>query len=293
MVDAACKVNIGWSVGGVRPDGYHDVAGTIQTISLLDTLRISTGCADAGHMCVEVEGAQVSLQVEPADFEALANEDNLVLRAAREVATLAAPLPTSIRLHKSIPVAAGLGGGSADAAAALVGLCVAWGVDLEPGRLESLAVGLGSDVLPILLGGLVHVSGRGERVRSIGSATDGWFVLGISRSQLSTPEVYRALDDLGPDPCHGDQPRLLHTNDLEAAALSLCPDTGDGVAAMSEAGAPVVFVSGSGPAVVGVTASEAEARQVASRASGAFSRVVVAQPVPWGVRLRLGAAPAT
>lgn len=270
VVFGAAKVNVGWRVGSRHDDGYHDVCGCLQTISLMDSLEISVN--------EEASGVQVTVPGHPE----LENETNLVHAAARAMGEHADVPPTRIVIRKSIPVAAGLGGGSADAAAALMGLGIAWRTKLSVQDLLQIGAGIGSDVPALLLGGLVHVSGRGERVRRIGSFDLGWLVLGVGAEGVSTAEAYEAFDRL--DPQAGES---LHHNDLEAAAFELSPGLGDRVAAMHEA-AGVAFVTGSGPTVVGVTSDEAGARTAAERVREHFADVLLARPSGWGVRLKLG-----
>ncbi|HVL82501.1 MAG TPA: 4-(cytidine 5'-diphospho)-2-C-methyl-D-erythritol kinase, partial [Actinomycetota bacterium] len=164
----SAKVNLGWLVSPPRPDGFHPVAGLVQTLSLHDTLTITTG-DPTDRPTALVDGEPLTLSTTgPEASPALDTEENLIVRAARLVAGRTAPLPTTVALEKRIPVAAGLGGGSADAAAALVGLSAAWGAKRSVGALLDLGARLGSDVPPILLGGLVAVSGKGERVQGAG-----------------------------------------------------------------------------------------------------------------------------
>jgi 4-diphosphocytidyl-2-C-methyl-D-erythritol kinase len=272
----AAKVNIGWRVGAPRPDGFHEVCGLIHTTSLTDHLHIS----------VDEQGSELVRVLVPGHPD-LEDATNLVARAAEALAERAkAPSPTTIVVHKSIPVAAGLGGGSADAAAALIGLNTVWGAGYTARQLLAVGAQLGSDIPAILLGGFVHASGRGEIVRSIGAATAGWFVLGFGEESVAARAAYERIDDIrglttettiGP----------LHHNDLEAAALSLVPELEGRLDAMRRA-AGVAFVSGSGPSVVGVVADEAHARDVVARVRETFSEVVVARPSDWGVRLRVG-----
>jgi 4-diphosphocytidyl-2-C-methyl-D-erythritol kinase len=270
----AAKVNIGWRVGSARPDGFHDVCGLIHTTSLTDHLEVFVDEGGDGPVRVLVPGHP--------DLE---GPSNLVARAAETLAARAKDVPpTTVVVHKSIPVAAGLGGGSADAAAALVGLNTVWGAGCTARQLLDLGAGLGSDVPAILLGGFVHASGRGEVVRSIGSATAGCFVLGFGEEAVAARDAYERIDDIGgSEPMNG----LLHHNDLEAAALTLVPGLEGRLDAMRRA-AGVAFVSGSGPSVVGVVADEAHARDVVARVRDTFSDVVVARPSDWGVRLRVG-----
>lgn len=274
VVRACAKINIGWLVGDRRPDGYHEVTGLIQTIDLADELEVSPEATDG----FEVGGVPLRLVAEGRDV----TEDDLVIRAARVLAERAPARPTTIRLRKHIPVAAGLGGGSADAAGALVGLNLAWKAGLPAGELTRLAAEVGSDVPALLVGGLLRVFGRGERVHRIGSADRGAFVLGVSDEGLSTAEVYAALEDHRA--ATGD---AIHHNDLEAPAVALRPGLAEQLAAMRGA-AGVGFLAGSGPTVVGACATHADAEEVASGVREVFDRVLVVAPSTWGVRVSVG-----
>jgi len=264
---ASAKVNLGWRVGPVREDGYHDVSGALQTISLRDRLvfEVSSG-----------EGVRVVVPGHP-DLE---GESNLVDAAARVIAERVDPIATTVTIEKHIPVAAGLGGGSADAAAALLAFNVLWGAELSARKLVELGATIGSDVPALLIGGLVHASGRGERVKRIGSTSGYSIVLGITDGAISTADAYRVFDTM---------PEVAPTswvhNDLEGAACALFPGLHEKVDAMREA-AGVAFVSGSGPTVVGLV----ETRDVdgtAERVRSAFDRVEIAEPTESGVQLRL------
>lgn len=278
---ASAKVNLGWRVGPARDDGYHEVSGCLHTVSLHDELAVSTGSAEAG--------AGLRLRVEGPEASGLDDEtDNLVARAGRLLVERydLDPPPTSVTLTKRIPVAAGLGGGSADAAAALTGLALAWGLDLSARDLLRLAAELGSDVPAILIGGLVHASGRGESVRNVGCLTGPDMVLGLLPSALPTPDVYDRLDELraaGMAPIGDD----FLANDLQAAAADLEPLVAEGLASMREAGAFGAFVSGSGPTVVGLFADARAAADAAARETPPFRRLLAVGPTGWGVRLRL------
>lgn len=298
-VRGAAKVNLGLEVGAVRDDGYHDVRGLVQTISIADVLTIQTHPDDGdvrAPVTVDAGGAMVGLEVAgrhavgagPGVLGDLESPDNLVLRAARRLAEIGPALPTTIRLEKGIPVAAGLGGGSADAAAALTGLSVAWGLGVTAGDLIRIGGELGADVPAITLGGLVHVSGRGERVRSAGRVEDTAFVIGTFSSGISTAVAYRTLDELRERDAVGRAPQMW-ANDLEPVALRLVPEIRAGLDGMHRAGVQVAFVTGSGPSVVAVCEPEA-ADRVARHVQPAFDDVFAALPVPWGVRLVLRGA---
>lgn len=266
---AYAKVNVGWQVGALRDDGYHDVSGLIQTISLTDTLSFSVD-----------EGIGVRLSV--PDAPELETEDNLVMKAARALGEVVEQRPTNVILHKSIPIAAGLGGGSADAAATLVALNVLWGARRTARQLIELGAEVGSDVPALLVGGLVHASGRGERVRNVGSGDGGAFVLGISPERISAADAYNAIEA-----STGKRSSIFH-NDLECAAVALVPALAGRLAAMREA-CGVAFVAGSGPTVVGAVAEQASAQKAMKQVEPAFSDVLVASPVDRGVQLRVAA----
>lgn len=268
QVWGAAKVNVGWRVGERRPDGYHEVCGNIQTISLTDRLEITVD-----------DHGDVPVRVSVPGHQSLEDPSNLVCKAAAVLAERADTKPTRIVVHKAIPVAAGLGGGSADAGAALVGLNTVWQAGRTARELVSLGAEVGSDVPAILLGGLVHASGRGERVRSLGSSDGGFFVLGVGSETIASKDAYASLER--------GEGKALYNNDLEAAACSLVPELGPRLDAMRRA-AGVAFVTGSGPTVVGVTSDEAHARDVVARVRNMFADVIVAQPISWGVRLKVG-----
>jgi len=290
-VSCAAKVNLGWSVGPRHDDGYHEVQGVLQTVSLADRLEIWT-CepAEVEGDTFEVDGEPIGLVVDgPESSEALRTADNLVFAAARCAAQRAAPRPTTIRLTKQIPSAAGLGGGSADAAGGLVGLALVWGARLQARELLRAAATIGSDVPAILSGGLVHASGRGERVHNIGHLDGTWFVLGVSGAALDTASVYDRLDalrDQGDPAATGCLP-----NDLEPAAISLVPTLREDIEAMRSAGAAAAFVSGSGPTIVGVVGSGEAAERIAAEVRERFRRVEVCEAASSGVVVGVGSGP--
>jgi 4-diphosphocytidyl-2-C-methyl-D-erythritol kinase len=169
-------------------------------------------------------------------------------------------------------------------------LSVGWGATLAVRELLELGAAIGSDVPALLVGGLVSVSGRGERVRGVGSFDAGWLVLGVGAEQASTAAVYDLFDETGADASAeggaGLADGLVH-NDLELPACELVPLLRERIETMRDA-AGVAFVSGSGPTVVGLATDEHDARTIAERVSDAFAEVHVAQPCGWGVRLHLG-----
>jgi len=253
------KVNIGWRVGAKREDGYHDVNGLVQTISLADQLVCEIGEDD--------------LRIVVPGHPSLESSSNLVCAAASLLGKWARP--TTITIDKKIPVAAGLGGGSADAAAALCALNVLWSCELTARRLVELGAELGSDVPAIMTGALVHASGRGERVRRIGSTSGYHLVLGISDAGISTPDAYRAFDE----GIRGESDRIEH-NDLQDAALALAEGLAAKLEVMRETYG-VAWVSGSGPTIAAI------GDEITPEIEALFDRVELVSPSESGVVLRL------
>jgi 4-diphosphocytidyl-2-C-methyl-D-erythritol kinase len=217
--------------------------------------------------------------------------------AGGDVHTPGIPGGAHFRLRKGIPVAAGLGGGSADGAAALLALDRLWRLGVPPRDLVTMAAELGSDVPFCLTGGTCLATGRGERLRPILEGGSWWWVLGISDKGLPTSAVYRRHDELGLGRrlrpadtdgvvaalAAGDPARLAGelVNDLEAAAFHLRPALSAAKQRMLDGGALGAMLSGSGPTMLGLGEDEAHARRVARAVRDAFDHVVVARsPVP-------------
>ena len=263
-VRVPAKINLHLHVGPPRADGYHELTTVYQAIGLYDELSARRG--DTLVLTMEGEGAgEVSL-----------DEDNLVIRAARALAESTGRDPHArLHLRKHIPVAGGLAGGSADAAAALVACDQLWGTGLSRDELAGIAATLGSDIPFLVLGGTALGTGRGELVSPILTGGHSWhWVLGIAFEGLSTPTVYRTFDELGghgrtrarsaPDPGAGPPDGLLAAlrqrdpevlagelaNDLQTAALHLRPELHRVLDAGMAAGSLAGMVSGSGPTCV-------------------------------------------
>jgi 4-diphosphocytidyl-2-C-methyl-D-erythritol kinase len=182
-VSVPAKINLHLEVLGRRPDGYHELRTLLQSIDVRD--RIAVRAAAQGELLLEVEPAGA----------VTCGDDNLVVRAARALWDLVDHRPgASILLRKSIPAGAGLGGGSADAAAALVLLDRVWQLDLEPWRLGQLAAGLGSDVPFFLRGGLAYGVGRGDEVLPLPDLETLGVVVVVPAVEVGTGEVYGRLD---------------------------------------------------------------------------------------------------
>jgi 4-diphosphocytidyl-2-C-methyl-D-erythritol kinase len=282
---AAAKVNLGLYVGPLREDGrYHEVVSVLQSIAIWDELEVEVVPEGLG---LEVEGGGL-----PPD------ETNLVLVAARELARRSRDLPGArFRLRKGIPISAGLGGGSADGAAALIALDRLWGLHLPAVNLQTMAAEVGSDVPFCIRGGTGVATGRGDKVREVPGTGTTWWVVGIDHEHLATEDVYdrfdelelaAALEDRWPTEmlnalAAGDPERLAATlhNDLEAAAFDLLPGLPKAKQRLVEAGALGVVMSGSGPTMLGLCRDEEHATLVARAARAAFARVEVTRgPVP-------------
>lgn len=209
LVSAPAKVNLALEVLGRRPDGYHELRSVVQTIALADELTFE----EASDLVVEVEGASIP------------PEENLVSRAARLLrASAGVERGARVRCRKRVPLAAGLGGGSSDAAATLRGLNALWGLDLPPDRLLELAARLGSDVPFFLHGGCALVAGRGETVRPLKTAWRAWLTL-VPPSEAvpaKTAALYGALrpEDFSDGSCVAELARRLERGEpLDPALL--------------------------------------------------------------------------
>jgi 4-diphosphocytidyl-2-C-methyl-D-erythritol kinase len=271
-VRVPAKVNLHLGVGGVRPDGFHELTTVYHAISMYDEVTARRG--DMLTLTMAGEGTG----------ELPLDESNLVIRAARALAGYAG-VPAHARLHlrKHIPLAAGLAGGSADAAAALVACDALWGTGLSRDELASVAGDLGSDVPFLIYGGTALGTGRGEAVSPVLARPVSWhWVTAIADEGLSTPEVYRELDRLRDDAyppipvgtadallgaLRQRDPAVLGANlgnDLQAAALSLRPGLAEVLKAGQAAGALAGIVSGSGPTCVFLAADGDDAERIAA-----------------------------
>ncbi|HET7343867.1 MAG TPA: 4-(cytidine 5'-diphospho)-2-C-methyl-D-erythritol kinase [Methylomirabilota bacterium] len=263
VVSAAAKVNLALEVLGRRADGYHEIATVMQTVDLSDRLVLE-----------EADGLE--LRTTAPDIPT--DERNLAYRAAaalREAGGIEAG--ARLTLDKRIPAAAGLGGGSSDAAAALLGLNRLWGLRWPAERLDELAVGLGMDVPFFLRGGAALATGRGERLAPLAGASLA-LVLVNPRFGVSTAEMYgRLTSAMYTDGARAravagalngrGMSRLASSlyNGMEAAARAAYPEIGQMQAALMAAGALAAMMSGSGPTVFGVARSREQARQIQRR----------------------------
>jgi 4-diphosphocytidyl-2-C-methyl-D-erythritol kinase len=271
---APAKLNVVLRVLGRRADGFHDVETLILPLELHDVVEVSP----AEHLSVEVSGPRASELGE-------AGGDSLVASAARALADACAETHehgAAIHVDKRIPVGAGLGGGSADAAATLLALRELWGCPVDDGVLEGTGAQLGSDVPGLLRGGPVFCTGRGDVVHVAHAQTTHWVVHPFP-FRISAADAYRWWDDdggqTGPDPgalvaavesgndeVAGD----ALSNDLQAPIVRKHPDIGAVLEAFREAGALGAIVTGSGPTVVALAKHLGHADRLAETVGGSF-----------------------
>ncbi len=247
-VRAPAKLNLGLSILSRRPDGYHEIDTVFVPLRLFDDLWLER--TEAPGVALECRHVQVP-----------AGDDNLAVRAA--AATLDAldePGGLSLRLLKRIPVAAGLGGGSSDAAAAIVGTEALAGRSLAPARRLELALGLGADVPFFLDPRPTRGLGVGELLTPLAGMPERWWVLAILPFPVSTRQAYEAASrELTLPRERSSIAALLGSqgvvtapqNDLEATAARCHPEIGQSREALREAGARMTGMSGSGPTVYG------------------------------------------
>jgi 4-diphosphocytidyl-2-C-methyl-D-erythritol kinase len=283
---APAKVNLCLEVSGLRPDGYHEIRSILQQIDITDELVLRRDPA------LEV----FEFELDPPVPGVPPGEENLCWRAYRRFREVAgahvADEGLRLTLGKRIPVAAGLGGGSADAAATLVALNLLYGGLLDEPSMLEIAADLGSDVSFFLRGGTALAEGRGERVRRMAEAAPLWVVLAKPPRALSAGEVYRTFDSLGSEGAIGGScdpaawERVLREgevvpiermmrNDLQPAVLGSAPECEELISAAQAAGAGAM-VSGSGPTVFALAKDPARARMLMQYFEPYVSEVLVA-----------------
>src|SRR5688500_5001742 len=269
---AFAKINLSLRVTDLLPDGFHGVKTVIQAIDLSD-----------GVTCTAVRGPfqiRCNMPGVPTD------ETNLVWKAAKLLGEAAgrghAPRDVVITLQKRIPLQAGLGGGSSDAAAALLGLRKLWKLRVSDEDIHALAARLGSDVPFFFVGGTALGLGRGEEVYPLAQLPRYWVVLAIPPFGVATKDAYRWLDEergrvqfSGPKAVESYTPPLFPNvpfiNDLEAPVIERHPLIGELKQRFTDIGAVLAGMSGSGSTVFGVFGSAG----AASRAAGALKRADV------------------
>ena len=285
VASSPAKVNVFFAVGAFLKNGFHEVASCYQALSLREVLSVEL----EGKFSIGFAGplAELCKQQVPTDAT------NLVYKAGTALQKLnpaVMPQLVAFTIHKSVPIAGGMAGGSADGAAALVALDSLFAAGLEA-KLSKAAAKLGSDVPFSLEGGTAIGTGRGEKLSKIETSAVLHWVMTPSQIGLSTPDVYRRLDvmrtEAGVDVSTLEQPEVpaglvaalvagdamvvanyMH-NDLEIAALALRPELATTIEAGKKAGALKSMVSGSGPTIAHLAKDRIHAEQIANRLASA------------------------
>ena len=262
---APAKINLGLQVTGRRPDGYHELVTVMQTLELADDVSVESAPTVSGR----------------PSLPGLAAKDDLALRAAHLLRrTLGATSGACVSVEKRIPAAAGLGGGSSDAAAVLAALNRLWETDVDHARLLQIAAELGSDVPFLVRGGTALATGRGEVLRRLPPAPTRHVVLVRPGAPLSTADVYaelrpsewsdgshtRALAEAIAD---GSFSAELMRNDLAAAAIRLAPVIRDILDELHAGGARPALMAGSGATCFGLFTEMAAAELAVERGRAA------------------------
>ncbi len=296
------KTNLFFAVGPLQSDGYHEVASVYLALDLREEVTVTA----SEEWSVTVTGNIAQSQIEAVPTGA----ENLVVQAAMKVAEMAG-LPAdsnhvAFEVDKHVPVAGGMGGGSADAAAALMAVDALWQTNLGSRLADS--VRLGADVPFALAGGVAIGVGRGEELTPITDVRPLHLVLVTSDEGLSTPAVYRRLDEIraarGQNPTSvpvaqvpqqviealqsGDLDALSKTfkNDLQEAALDLRPDLAETINAGLAAGALAGFVSGSGPTIAFLSADAHAAEDLAQKLTAQGRRALATSGPAAGAFIR-------
>lgn len=300
-VRVPAKINLFLAVRGLRPDGFHELVTVFQTLTLHDEVTATligepfSRAHPAVRRFMELEFAHDAGSAVPD------GDGNLAVRAAKALAASMGighangsgpetrPV-TQLSLRKHIPVAAGMAGGSADAAATLLALNELWECELTTTELRELAGELGADVPFCVSGGTALATGTGTATAQILCRGTYHWVVGITDQPLATPDVYRAWDE-HLSPSEIDPDLVLHAlrtadvealgaalhNDLEEAAFNLLPDLREKRQAMLDAGALGAIVSGSGPTIIALAEDAAGAAAIAAGVAGLFDRVELAR----------------
>ena len=282
-VMAPGKINVSFRMGPQRLDGYHSVASVYLAVSLYE--EVTATVRDDDRITVSVRnGSTLPLELDDIPLD----ESNLAVQAAQLMRSMA-DRPTGVHLDitKRVPIAGGMGGGSADAAAALVACSALWDTGFSREELVRVAADLGADVPFAILGGVAVGLGIGDQLTPALARKDMNWVLVPASFGLSTPKVYAMADQLreeagfeatepeGVDPAvlkamhAGDVDSLANAvgNDLQAAAMALAPELADILELGIAEGALAGLVSGSGPTLAFLVPDRLEAEDLAQRLS--------------------------
>lgn len=274
-VEAPAKVNLTLELLGTRPDGYHELRSIVVPISLWERVEVAPLSNGRITCRTRLDGIPFF------DMASVPLGRNLAERATEALRRHAGhDLGASLSITKRVPVGAGLGGGSADAAGALLALDRLWGLGLPRGDLADIGATFASDVPAMTLGGAVLMEGRGERVCPLAipsGAPPLWLVLAFDGKPIPTGDVYASCPDTTPAPpglheamteavAHGDAEAAapLLFNGLQSTVFARYPQTAALAAALRRAGALAALLSGSGGTVFGLARDEAHARAIAA-----------------------------
>jgi 4-diphosphocytidyl-2-C-methyl-D-erythritol kinase len=283
-VRAHAKINLDLRVLGTRPDGFHELRTVFQALALHDTIEC---IPRAGPFAIECDAAGVPL-----------DRSNLVWRAAdalwRSLRRDGPVRDVLVRIQKRIPLQGGLGGGSTDAAATLLGLTHAWRVPVRPNQLVDVASTLGADVVFFLSGGTALGLGRGDEIYPLADLPRHWIVLLVPGFGVSTPDAYgwydgersQARGALGREAQHVPGPwpsrAAQMINDLEAPIARHHPEIDQMKTALKRAGALAAAMSGSGSTVFGLFQQRSEAKAAVDKLSGSAWRVLMTESLGRG-----------
>lgn len=280
---AGAKVNLYLDITGKRTDGYHEIRTVMHTVALADEISVTASPSHTPVVSMTVEGDTFL----PTDTR------NLAVRAAEAFLVASGrSLAVGIRLKKRLPVAAGLAGGSSNAAAVLRAMNRLCRKPLTSARMLALAAGIGSDVPYCYVGGTALCTGRGEILKTRLYAVPRWFVLVSSEERMSTPHAYAALDAANADfsapllPDTEKEAQLLAAlrdgeplpplyNIFETAVLPSCPRAAEAKIRLLALGAERALMSGSGPTVFGVFPSQEAAQRAGEDLTAAGYRAFV------------------
>ena len=281
---APAKLNLALDVVGLLPNGYHNLDMTMQAITLYERVVLRR----SNYLRLALPGSPVA-----------ANDSNTAVKAALAFFNYTGLLAgVDITVYKSVPVRAGMAGGSADAAAVLVGLNALYGAKLSMSELCALGAKIGADVPFALMGGTCRVQGVGDVMKALPPCPDCWFTVVMPDYGVSTPEAFAAYDKVGSSvhPNCEAQEKAIRSGDIAGVcaaagnALEECSGAKDNEAikaAMREYGAITALMTGSGAAVFGVFADEETARAAAKKLAARWPQVYVAQPDKGGARVIL------
>ena len=281
-VKAPAKLNLALDVVGLLPGGYHALDMTMQAITLYERVELRR----SSDLRLTLPGSRVP-----------ANEKNTAIKAALAFFDYTGLLAgVDITIHKSVPVRAGMAGGSADAAAVLVGMNELYGARLSMSELCAIGARIGADVPFALMGGTCRVQGVGDFIKALPPCPDCWFTVVMPSYGVSTPEAFAAYDRVGSS-VHPDcavQEAAIRAGDLAGIcaaagnALEECSGAADNekIKALLKAnGALTALMTGSGAAVFGVFDTEAAANAAAEQLRGQYRQVYVARPDRGGARV--------